>query len=209
MVTDILVVLEASARHELVDEEALLVLAAVAQEADEVRVAELAQEDDLGEPLAVALEARGVELLDGDGLGVEARAHAGVHEALVHGAEAALAQQEAAGEVVRHAAELAEAERVQLQRARHLPSAAALLLLLLLLHAAVLVAMVVVAADDAGLLASDESRRKDASRRESSDCCGRHRASPSGATAASSPAQHLVADASTGLHGFGIIVVRV
>ena len=70
-------------------------------------------------------------------------------------------------------------------------------------------AMVVVAADDAGLLASDESRRKDASRRESSDCCGRHRASPSGATAASSPAQHLVADASTGLHGFGIVVVRV
>ena len=69
-------------------------------------------------------------------------------------------------------------------------------------------AMVVVP-DDAGLLASDESRRKDASRRESSDCCGWHRASPSGATAASSPAQHLVADASTGLHGFGIVVVRV
>ena len=69
-------------------------------------------------------------------------------------------------------------------------------------------AMVVVP-DDAGLLASDESRLKDASRRDSSDCCGRHHASPSGATTASSAVQHLVADASTGLHGFGIVVVRV
>ena len=127
------VVLEAAARHELVDEEALLVLAAVAEEADEVGVAELAEEDDLGEPLAVALEAGGVELLDGDGLGGEARAHAGVDEALVDGAEAALAEEEAAGEVVRDAAELAEAERVQLQRALHH------LLSLLLLDAAVLV----------------------------------------------------------------------
>ena len=77
----------------------------------------------------------------------------------------------------------------------------------LLLHAAVLSSIVV--PDDAGLLASDERRLKDASRRESSDCGGRHRASPSGATVASSAAQHLVADASTGLHGFGIVVVRV
>ena len=114
-------VLEAAARHELVDEQALLVLAAVAQQPDEVRVPELAQEDDLGEPLAVALEPAGVELLHGDGLRGEARAHAGVDEALVHGAEAALAQQEAGGEVVRDAAELAQPERVQLQRARHLP----------------------------------------------------------------------------------------
>jgi hypothetical protein len=65
--------------------------------------------------------------------------------------------------------------------------------------------MVMVVPPDAGLLASDESRLKDASRRESSDCCGRHRASPSGDTAASSAAQHLVTDASTGLHGFGIV----
>lgn len=63
-----------------------------------------------------------------------------------------------------------------------------------------------VPAADAGLLASDDRRLKDASRRESSDCCGRHRARPSGATAASSAAQHLVADASIGLHAFVIVV---
>jgi hypothetical protein len=114
------VVLEAAPRHELVDEQALLVLAAVPQQLHEVPVPELAEEDDLGEPLAVALEPAGVELLHGDGLRVQPGAHAGVHEALVHGAEPALAQQVAAREVVRHAAELAQAERVQLQRARRL-----------------------------------------------------------------------------------------
>jgi hypothetical protein len=60
----------------------------------------------------------------------------------------------------------------------------------------------------AGLLVVEDKRRKEARRRENSDCAGRQRASPlpaPAATTASSAVQHLVADASTGLHGLGIL----
>jgi hypothetical protein len=59
----------------------------------------------------------------------------------------------------------------------------------------------------AGLLVAEDRRRKEASRRENSERAGRQRASPfpaPAATTASSALQHLVADASIGLHGLGI-----
>ena len=94
-------VLEAAFGHVLVDEHAVVLLVAVADELHQVRVAELhAEVDDLGEPLAVALDAVAVEVevLDGDGLRAEPRLDLLVDVALVDGAEAAAAEQVAVGE---------------------------------------------------------------------------------------------------------------
>ena len=75
-------VLEAALGHVLVDQEAVLLLAAVAHELHQVGVAELAQEDDLRQPL-VSLRALGVSELDGDLLRPEPRLGALADGALV------------------------------------------------------------------------------------------------------------------------------
>lgn len=116
------VVLEAPLGHVLVDQQAVLLLAAVADEPDEVGVAQLAQEDDLRQPLLVALRALGVPQLDGDLLRAEPRLGALGHGAPVHGAEPALAQQRLRPEAARGLGQLGvrEGARRDLARLFHL-----------------------------------------------------------------------------------------
>jgi hypothetical protein len=109
------VVLEAPLRHVLVDQQAVLLLAAVADEPDEVGVAQLAQEDDLRQPLLVALRALGVPQLDGDLLRAEPRLGALGHGAPVHGAEPALAQEVAVHEPLRRRLQLPHREHMQVR----------------------------------------------------------------------------------------------
>jgi hypothetical protein len=108
------VFLEALVAHVLVHEHAVVVLVAVADERDEVVVSELGKEEDLGQPLAVALRAAvEVEVLDGHRLRVEARAEAGGDAAPVDGAEAAGAEVVGAGEARGGGPELGAGEGVQ------------------------------------------------------------------------------------------------
>ena len=106
--------LEALVAHVLVHEHPVVVLVAVPDELDEVVVAELAKEEDLGEPLAVSLRAAvEVEVLDGHLLRVQPLAEAGVDAAPVDGAEPAGSQVVGAGEARRDGPELGVREGVQ------------------------------------------------------------------------------------------------
>ena len=66
------------------------------------------------QPLAVALDAVAVEVLDGDVLRLEPRAESAVDESLVDGAEPALAEEVGGGEVLGGGLELVQREGVQL-----------------------------------------------------------------------------------------------
>jgi hypothetical protein len=108
------VLLEAVVAHVLVHQHAVVVLVAVADELDEVLVPQLAEEEHLGDPLAVPLRAAvEVEVLDGDGLRVEAGPEPGVHAALVHGPEPAAAEVVGAGEAAGDGPQLGVGEGVQ------------------------------------------------------------------------------------------------
>jgi hypothetical protein len=108
------VVLEAAPGHVLVDEHPLLVLAAVPDELHQMRVAQHPQVHHLRQPLAVPLRPVGVEVLHGHVLRRELPgAEPLVEEALVDGAEPALADEVAAGEVARRGPELRQGEGVQ------------------------------------------------------------------------------------------------
>lgn len=85
-------VFKASSEHELIDKQSVIVLAAIADQFDEIGVAELAEEVDLGQPLAVALEALFIEDLDGHRQRFKAHPHILVNVALVNCSEPSFAQ---------------------------------------------------------------------------------------------------------------------
>ncbi|CAA7400770.1 unnamed protein product [Spirodela intermedia] len=100
--------------HELVHEKAVLFLAAVAYELDEHRSPTTAAppaEDRSYQPFAVALVALLVEQLHGHLLRLQPRPELLVHEPLVHRPEAALSDEMAAGEVLRHRLQLRQLNR--------------------------------------------------------------------------------------------------
>jgi hypothetical protein len=108
------VLLEAAVAHVLVDEHPVVVLVAVADEPDEVPVAQLAKEEDLGEPLPVALRAAvRVEVLDGHLLRRQPGAEPVLDAAPVDGAEPAAAEVVGAGEPRGDAPQLGAGEGVQ------------------------------------------------------------------------------------------------
>lgn len=70
----------------------MIILAAIPNQLDQIRMAKLAKEIDLGEPFTVALKALLVENLNGNGKGFEANSDVLINVALVNGTKAALAE---------------------------------------------------------------------------------------------------------------------
>lgn len=117
-------VFQAAFGHELVHQEQLPVLAAVAQQPHQVGVRQSAQEVDLGLPLLQALDALRVELLDGDddaGAALGRVERALVDPALVDPAEAALPEHHLRLEPLRRRPQLRERELPQPRRLEDAP----------------------------------------------------------------------------------------
>lgn len=120
-------VLQASSRHELVDEKALLVLEAVPYEPYETGVRQLAQVVDFSQPLPVPLQSLLVELLDSDDhpCAGPGRGEGGlVDPPLEDGAEASLAEDAVGPEVPGGGHQLRQGEAPDIGRPENLTLAA-------------------------------------------------------------------------------------
>lgn len=109
------VVLEAPLGHVLIHKQSMLLLAAIPNKLNQIRMAKLSKEDDLREPLLVPLRALRVPKLHGDLLRTEPRLGTFPDHALVHGAEPALAEEGAVHEPLRRGLELAHREHLQVR----------------------------------------------------------------------------------------------
>lgn len=103
-------IFKAPAEHELIHKQSVVILTAVPDQLDQIGVAELAEEVDLGQPLPVALKALFIEDLDGHRERFQPHPHILINVALVHSPEASLAQDVVGPEALGDGLELVEGE---------------------------------------------------------------------------------------------------